>query len=57
MGTPFSPWYLHRPGMSTLSPYTHLECVPISTAMSMLTLDVECPLSFLQLLYGPGLFP
>ena len=43
--------------MSTLSPYTHLECVPISTAMSMLTLDVECPLSFLQLLYGPGLFP
>ena len=43
--------------MSTLSPYTHLECIPISTAMSTLTLDVGCPLSFLQFLYGPGLFP
>lgn len=57
MGTPFSPQYLYRPGMPTLSPYTQLECTPISTAVSTLTLDVGCPLSLLQFLCGPGLFP
>lgn len=49
-GHPFLLSIYTQARMPTLSPYTHLECISISTAVSTLTMDVGCPLSLLQFL-------